>query len=121
VIRLSELGGANVNKNEEYEKVISRYYGDEQVSAIIMLKVDTKEADAVAKKVTQFDKVEDVFMVTGDVDIICKVKFANYKELKGFVLESLAGISGIKDTKTQMVVTTFKEAGKAITEPKGES
>jgi DNA-binding Lrp family transcriptional regulator len=109
-----------MNKNEEYEKVISRYYGDEQVSAIIMLKVDTKEADSVAKKVTAFDKVEDVFMVTGDVDIICKVKFANYKELKGFVLESLAGINGIKDTKTQMVVTTFKEAGKASVDEKGE-
>jgi DNA-binding Lrp family transcriptional regulator len=110
-----------LNKNEEYEKVISRYYGDEKVSAIVMLKVDTKEADSVAKKVSAFENVEDVFMVTGDVDIICKVKFANYRELKGFVLESLAGINGIKDTKTQMVVTTFKEFGKPVSDGKGES
>jgi Lrp/AsnC family leucine-responsive transcriptional regulator len=110
-----------MNKNEEYEKVISRYYGDEQVVAIVMLKVDTKEADAVAKKVASFDKVEEAFMVTGDVDIICKVRFANYKDLKSFVLESLAGISGIKDTKTLMVVTTFKEGGKVVIEEKGES
>jgi len=110
-----------MSKNDDYEKVISRYYGDEQVAAVVMLKVDTKEADAVAKKVAAFDRVEEVFMVTGDVDIICKVRFANYKDLKGFVLESLAGISGIKDTKTLMVVTTFKECGKVVISDKGES
>jgi DNA-binding Lrp family transcriptional regulator len=81
------------------------------VAAIITLKVDTKEADRIAVQVAKFDVVQDVFLVTGDTDIIAKARFPNYKGLKEFVLKSLAPINGVKDTKTLMVVTTYKESG----------
>jgi len=96
---------------QEMEQVVVRYYGDEQVTALIAIKVDTKEADHVASTVAEFDAIEDVFLVTGDTDIIAKARFENYRGLKDFVLHSLAPITGIKDTKTLMVVTTYKEAG----------
>ena len=86
-------------------------YGHEAVSAVITLKVDTKEADRIASQVAKFDAVIDVFLVTGDTDIVAKARFANYKGLKEFVTKMLAPIPGIKDTKTLMVVTTYKEAG----------
>ncbi|MBI5000410.1 MAG: Lrp/AsnC ligand binding domain-containing protein [Euryarchaeota archaeon] len=105
-------------KSDEYEKVISTYYGEEAVTALIMLKVDTKIADSVAKKVAEFKNVEDVFMVTGDVDIILKTSFGQYKDLKQFVLENLSKIEGIKDTRTLMVVTAYKERGNVVLEEK---
>ncbi len=95
----------------EMEEVISTYYGEDQVAAIITVKVDTKEADRIATQIAQFDVIEDVFLVTGDTDIIVKARFPNYRGLKEFVLDSLAPIHGIKDTKTLMVVTTYKERG----------
>ncbi|MEW5937657.1 MAG: Lrp/AsnC ligand binding domain-containing protein [Candidatus Thermoplasmatota archaeon] len=98
-----------MRRTDEYEKVISRYYEDEAVTALVMLKVDTKVADEVAKKVAEFDNVEDVFMVTGESDVVLKVRFGTYKDLKSFVLGALSTIEGIKDTKTMMVVTTYKE------------
>lgn len=98
------------------EEVISTYYGNDQVAAVITVKVDTKEADHIATKIATFDVIEDVFLVTGDTDIILKARFANYRGLKEFVLESLAPIEGIKDTKTLMVVTTYKERGVAKVE-----
>lgn len=100
----------------DVEQVISTYYGEDQVGAIITLKVDTKEADRIATAIANFDVIQDVFLVTGDTDIIAKARFANYKVLKDFVTKSLAPIPGIKDTKTLMVVTTYKEGG-----AKGES
>lgn len=98
------------------EEVMTTYYGGEQVTAIITLKVDTKEADRIASQIAKFNVIHDVFLVTGDTDIVAKAKFNNYKGLKEFVLQSLALIAGIKDTKTLMVVTTYKEGG-AIKEP----
>ena len=86
-------------------------YGDDTVLAVITLKVDTKEADRIAREIAGFDVVQDVFLVTGDTDIVAKARFKNYKGLKEFVLGSLAPIPGIKDTKTLMVVTAYKEAG----------
>ena len=100
-----------MEKNEDYERILSTYYGENQVVAIMMLKIDTKEAENIAKRVSMFDIVEELFMVTGDVDIILKARFPNYMALKTFVLDSLAPIDGIKETKTMMVVTPFKENG----------
>jgi DNA-binding Lrp family transcriptional regulator len=97
--------------SEEIEDVMSSFYGGEQVSAIITLKVDTKEADRIAADIAKFDAIEDLFLVTGDTDIIAKARFKDYRGLKDFVVDSLAPIPGIKDTKTLMVVTTYKEGG----------
>lgn len=97
--------------NTELDEVISHYYGDDQVTAVVTLKVDTKEADRIASEVARFDAVQDCFLVTGDTDIIVKARFPDYKGLKEFVVRSLAPIVGIKDTKTLMVVTTYKESG----------
>lgn len=95
----------------DIDDALAMLYGQDAVSAVITLKVDTKEADRIASQVAKFDAVMDVFLVTGDTDIIVKARFANYKGLKEFVMKMLAPISGIKDTKTLMVVTTYKEAG----------
>lgn len=104
----SHVGGS---MNTELDEVISHYYGGDQVTAVVTLKVDTKEADRIASEVARFDAVQDCFLVTGDTDIIVKARFADYRGLKEFVVRSLAPIAGIKDTKTLMVVTTYKESG----------
>ncbi|MCJ2669900.1 MAG: Lrp/AsnC ligand binding domain-containing protein [Thermoplasmata archaeon] len=100
-----------MEKEPDIDKYISRYYGEDQVSAVITIKVDTKEADKVATKISKFDIIEDVFLVTGDTDIVAKARFKSYKGLKDFVVESLAPIRGVKETKTLMVVTIYKEGG----------
>jgi DNA-binding Lrp family transcriptional regulator len=96
----------------EYENLISTYYGKNEVNAIITLKVDTKEVDKIATKISKFECIVDIYLVTGDTDIILKSKFKNYNELKDFVLHSLGALNGIRDTKTLMIITTFKEGGK---------
>ena len=94
---------------QEYESVLSSYYEHEGVTAIITIKVDTKEADNIASKIAQFDFIEQVFLVTGDTDIVLKASFDNYEHLKKFVLNSLSSLNGIKDTKTLMIVTVYKD------------
>ena len=103
----------------EYEEVISNYYGDDQVTALVQLKVDTKEAERIAERASNFLVVEDVFLVTGDTDIVAKVKVQSYKQLKRFLVDDLSSIPGVKDTKTLMVVSTFKERGDLKFEPDG--
>ena len=99
-----------MEKNEDYDRILATYYGENQVVAVMMLKIDTKEAEEIAKMIAKFEAVEEVFMVTGEVDIILKAKFENYKALKTFILD-LNTDRGIKETKTMTVVTPFKENG----------
>ena len=93
------------------ESAFTKVWGDEHVVALIALKVETSEADTVASEVTKFAEVEDVFLVTGDTDIFLKVRFPHYEELKEFVLRRLPSVRGIRETKTLLVVTAYKEAG----------
>ncbi len=95
------------------ESAFTKVWGDEHVVALIALKVETAEADTVANEVTKFVEVEDVFLVTGDTDIFLKVRFPHYEELKEFVLHRLPVVRGIRETKTLLVVTAYKEAGEA--------
>ena len=106
----------NAGKSEsvDYDKVLSKYYGEEQVTTIITIKVDTKEADSVAHEISEHNNIEDLFLVTGDTDIVAKAKFTSYRELKDFVVNFLSNIKGIKETKTLMVVTAYKEKGAKI-------
>ncbi len=96
----------------EYEEVVNTYYGEEPVTAIVTLKVDTKEVDNIAVRVAEASCVDDVFLVTGDTDIILKTTFKRYAELKHFVVDTLGPIPGVKESSTWMVVTTYKESGR---------
>ncbi|HLM90739.1 MAG TPA: Lrp/AsnC ligand binding domain-containing protein [Thermoplasmata archaeon] len=93
------------------ESAFTKVWGDEHVVALIALKVETSEADTVAGEVAKFVEAEDVFLVTGDTDIFVKVRFPHYEELKEFVLHRLPAVRGIRETKTLLVVTAYKEAG----------
>ena len=101
-------------KMEGYDEMMSNYYSDEQVKSLITIRVDTKLAEDIAVAISDFDCIEDVFMVTGDIDIIAKSRFNTYKEMKEFLVNDLGKINGIKNTSTMMVVSTFKENGQAV-------
>ena len=93
------------------ESAFTKVWGEEHVVALIALKVETAEADVAASEVAKFAEVEDVFLVTGDTDIFLKVRFPHYDGLKEFVLRRLPAVRGIRETKTLLVVTAYKEGG----------
>jgi Lrp/AsnC family transcriptional regulator, leucine-responsive regulatory protein len=102
---------SKVPVSQAVESAFTKGWGDENVVALIALKVETAEADTVAGEVAKFTEVEDVFLVTGDTDIFLKIRFPHYSELKDFVLHRLPGVKGIRETKTLLVVTSYKEGG----------
>ncbi|MCG7844520.1 MAG: Lrp/AsnC ligand binding domain-containing protein [Methanomassiliicoccales archaeon] len=98
-------------QQSENDPILSSYYGDEEVTAAITLKVETEDADEVCESASLLKLAIDAFLVTGDADIVVKAKFRNYSQLKKFLVEELSNITGVKDTKTLMVVAAFKEKG----------
>ncbi|MCA1813216.1 MAG: Lrp/AsnC ligand binding domain-containing protein [Halobacteriales archaeon] len=96
------------------EREINQFYGERNVEAVILLKVDTQKADAIAEKLTELKPVQHAYLVTGEDDIVVKTVFQTYKELKDFIIKVLGPLDGIEDTKTMMIVTTYKENGKKV-------
>jgi DNA-binding Lrp family transcriptional regulator len=108
-------GNSKAPVSQAVESAFTKVWGEESVVALIALKVETSEADTVANEVAKFAEVEDVFLVTGDSDIILKIRFPHYGELKDFVLRRLPGVKGIRESKTLLVVTSYKEGGEIHT------
>jgi len=100
-----------VEEDLHYDQVLGEYYGDEQITALIHLKVDSSDLDEIVSHLCAMKEVMDVFLVTGEVDLVVKVKLNNYAELKRFLVNRVSCIEGVKETRTNMVVTAFKEHG----------
>lgn len=100
----------------DYDSIISSYYEDDQITALISVKVETKDVDLIAETISKHNNVDDVYILTGETDIIAMVRFNTYKELKCFLIETVNSIPGVKETNTSMVVTTFKRNGELFFE-----
>ena len=84
------------------------------MEAVILLKVDTAKADEIGDALATFKQIQHVYLVTGEDDLVLKTRFPSYKELKDFIVKALAPLEGVEDTKTMMVVSTYKENGLAV-------
>jgi DNA-binding Lrp family transcriptional regulator len=93
------------------EEVAAQRGDDEGVEAVILLKVDTESVDDIGTTLATFDQIEHVYLVTGEDDLVLKSTFPEYKELKDFIVKALAPLEGVEDTKTMMIVSTYKEDG----------
>lgn len=108
-------------ENNEKDTVMKEYYGDNIITALISVKVDTKNVENIALKLLGYSNIEDIFMVTGDSDLVLKIKFLTYDDLKKFIVNTLGNMEGIQDTSTMMVVTSYKERGIINSRFKGTS
>ena len=86
----------------------------EHVTAVIEIKV-TPERDGgfdnLARRISRFDQVQDVYLVSGAYDLLIFVKGENLKEVAAFVSEKLATLESVISTATHFMLKTYKEQG----------
>jgi Lrp/AsnC family leucine-responsive transcriptional regulator len=63
----------------------------------------------MAKEISQFQEVQEVHIITGDWDILVKIKAENVDAIGKFVIDKLRLVKGIEKTLTCMVFETQKE------------
>lgn len=66
----------------------------------------------LAKEISLFPEVQEVHIITGDWDILLKVKVKDVDELGRFVVDKLRQIHGVEKTYTSVVLDTIKETTK---------
>ncbi len=101
---------------EELTATMGKYYGERIVTALVGIECDVNKVEKVSSAVTDFQNVEDAFVVTGDYDIVLKVRFPHYDEFQQFLVESLGKIDGVRRMRTMMVLNIKKEMGQKIGE-----
>jgi DNA-binding Lrp family transcriptional regulator len=74
------------------------------VTAYIMIKANTGEADRLRADVEAIDGIENAYIVAGDVDIIAKVSVDTPGEVKDVAATRIQGIDGVEDTQTYIAM-----------------
>ncbi|MCL4444059.1 MAG: Lrp/AsnC ligand binding domain-containing protein [Candidatus Thermoplasmatota archaeon] len=95
---------------------LGEYYRQKIVTAIVGVEADINSVDRIIKEIAGYTNVDDEYVVTGEYDIILKVRFPDYSGLQKFLVDDLGKIAGIKRTKTMMALSVVKESGKKIME-----
>ncbi|WP_435319445.1 Lrp/AsnC family transcriptional regulator [Haloarchaeobius sp. TZWSO28] len=74
------------------------------VTAYIMIKANTGEADRLRDSIENIDGVESAYIVAGDVDVIAKVHVETPGEVKDIAASQIQGIRGVEDTQTYIAM-----------------
>ncbi|MDR2700407.1 MAG: Lrp/AsnC family transcriptional regulator [Nitrososphaerota archaeon] len=63
----------------------------------------------VAEEITRLSEVQEVHIITGDWDLLIKIRAENVNDIGKFVVDKLRRINGLQKTLTCMVFETVKE------------
>ncbi|MBS7655273.1 Lrp/AsnC family transcriptional regulator [Candidatus Bathyarchaeota archaeon] len=63
----------------------------------------------IAKEISKFPEVQEVHIISGDWDILIKVRAENVDAIGRFVIDKLRTVKGIQKTLTCMVFDSIKE------------
>jgi len=74
----------------------------------------------IAKEIARFPEVQEVHIVTGDWDLLMKLKAENVDAVGKFVIDKLRFVKGIDKTLTCMVFETCKETTEIPIEAKAK-
>ena len=74
------------------------------VTAYIMVKANTGEADRLQDDIENIEGVESAHIVAGDVDLIAKVNVDSPAEVKGIAATEIQATQGVEDTQTYIAM-----------------
>jgi len=74
------------------------------VTAYVLVKSNTGEADRVKESIKAIDGVVDGHIVAGDVDFIVKLSVESPARVKDIAAGGILGIDGVEDTQTYIAM-----------------
>jgi DNA-binding Lrp family transcriptional regulator len=110
--RMEELGII-----KQYRAVLSPEKLNLGTAAFILASVSYRTKDDtpitqrdVAEEIARFPEVQEVHIITGDWDLLVKLRAENVEAVGKFVVDKLRNIKGLDKTLTCMVFETVKES-----------
>ncbi|MEM0357366.1 MAG: Lrp/AsnC family transcriptional regulator [Candidatus Bathyarchaeia archaeon] len=101
---------------KEYRAVLDHKKLDFGVTAFILASFSYRtnreeplSQRAIAEQISKFPEVQEVHIISGDWDILIKVKDKDVNAIGKFVVDKLRTVKGIEKTLTCMVFDTLKE------------
>lgn len=97
---------------KEYKAILDHNKLNKPTIAFILLTYDPNQnvsQEEVAKQLSFVPNVQEVHIITGEWDILLKIKVENVDELGKTILNKIREIKGIEKSYTLIVLKTIKE------------
>lgn len=88
--------------------------GGDGVTALIEIKVIPQQGkgfERIAERMSQYDEVDSVYLMSGAYDIAVTVNGKSLREVACFVSEKIAPLEYVTSTATHFVLKKFKDKG----------
>ncbi len=129
IAKMLDISSEEVKKNiKEYEEqgIIKGYQAiineDELnldcVRAVIEIKITPEREggfNKIAERISKFQQVDSLFLMSGGYDLLAFVSGDNLKEVATFVSAKLATIEGVISTGTHFMLKAYKDQGILMT------
>ncbi|HHT67294.1 MAG TPA: Lrp/AsnC family transcriptional regulator [Erysipelotrichaceae bacterium] len=92
---------------------------EEKCNALIEVKASPQRGvgfDAIASRISRYDEVDSVYLISGGFDFLVQIKGKSMKEVSSFVFDKLSTLDQIQSTATHFVLKKYKDHGVFIEE-----
>ena len=79
------------------------------ITAIVSILVESHRIPEVAQRVVDIEGVDQVYSVTGDVDLIAVVRVRRHEDLAEVIADQLSKVDGVRDTTTNIAFKTYSK------------
>ena len=79
------------------------------ITAIVSIVVEPSRIPEVAQEVVDIEGIEQVYSVTGDVDLIAVARVRAHEDLAGVIAGALSRVDGMLDTTTNIALKTYSK------------
>ncbi|CAN5235477.1 hypothetical protein BH18THE2_BH18THE2_37700 [soil metagenome] len=82
---------------------------ENQIRALVYLKVDPSNSMNIASNLASFPEVKDIYTTTGEYSIAIKLSLNSVEVLEEFVRQNISSIEGIKSLSYHIITKIIKE------------
>lgn len=77
------------------------------ITAIVSIHAVSDRIPEVAQQVVEIPGVDQVYSVTGDIDLIALVRVRRHEDLAGVIADHLGKVDGVVGTSTNIAFRTY--------------
>ena len=105
--RVKKLKDSGIIKNYTINLDKDRVYGN--IIGIILIKATNTDQRQIVKKLLEHPSVENAAIMTGNTDIVIRIRVKSIDELNKFILDYLRKVKGIQDSTTMISLEYYEK------------
>jgi len=105
--RIKKLRDSGIIKNYTINIDKERVYGN--IVGIILIKATNTDQRTIVQKLLEHPSVENAAIMTGNTDIVIRIRVKSIEDLNKFILDYLRKIRGIQDSTTMISLEYFEK------------